>query len=254
MRESSTARHEAGRNNAMPSVAAPEPSAHRLVESSSPHRIRTVGADHGFHDSHKHPNNPRSRVIGSRSAIGYSAGAKGARITKHANGRVSRTLSVPGTGLSHQSTIGATDPDSLRGTAIPREIIAHSVWPYYRITLSLRDVEESMLAHRRLARDDPHMDRQVRTRIRAWPAPRYCPPQRHMISRRGVRQDQPHPALPVLFQLPHTRNLLCARPARVRVMARRRAFTAVHHGFLSTRGITSRLLMQRGRTRIVSPA
>lgn len=49
---------------------------------------------------------PGVRVNVSRSGIGYSAGIKGARITKHANGRVSRTLSVPGTGLSHQTTIG----------------------------------------------------------------------------------------------------------------------------------------------------
>ncbi|MGM5069007.1 DUF4236 domain-containing protein [Rhodococcus qingshengii] len=49
---------------------------------------------------------PGVRVNVSRSGIGYSAGVKGVRITKHANGRVSRTLSVPGTGLSHQTTIG----------------------------------------------------------------------------------------------------------------------------------------------------
>ena len=36
------------------------------------------------------------RVTASKSGIGYSAGVKGARITKRADGRVQTTLSVPG--------------------------------------------------------------------------------------------------------------------------------------------------------------
>lgn len=41
------------------------------------------------------------RVTASKSGISYSAGVKGARITKRADGRVQTTFSAPGTGLSY---------------------------------------------------------------------------------------------------------------------------------------------------------
>ena len=41
----------------------------------------------------------------SKSGLGYSVGGKGMRVTRHAGGRVSRTASIPGTGISHSSTI-----------------------------------------------------------------------------------------------------------------------------------------------------
>jgi hypothetical protein len=44
------------------------------------------------------------RVTASKSGISYSAGVKGARITKRADGRVQTTLSIPGTGLGHTTT------------------------------------------------------------------------------------------------------------------------------------------------------
>jgi hypothetical protein len=44
------------------------------------------------------------RVTASKSGISYSAGVKGARVTKRADGRVQTTLSVPHTGLSYSST------------------------------------------------------------------------------------------------------------------------------------------------------
>jgi hypothetical protein len=44
------------------------------------------------------------RVTASKSGISYSAGVKGARITKRADGRVQTTLSAPGTGLSYTTT------------------------------------------------------------------------------------------------------------------------------------------------------
>lgn len=50
---------------------------------------------------------PGVRLNVSRSGLGYSVGGKGVRVTKHANGRVSRTLSVPGSGLSHHRTISS---------------------------------------------------------------------------------------------------------------------------------------------------
>ena len=44
------------------------------------------------------------RVTASKSGISYSAGVKGARITKKANGKVQTTLSAPGTGLRYTTT------------------------------------------------------------------------------------------------------------------------------------------------------
>jgi hypothetical protein len=46
------------------------------------------------------------RVTASKSGISYSAGVKGARITKRADGRVQTTLSAPGTGLGYTSSTG----------------------------------------------------------------------------------------------------------------------------------------------------
>ena len=46
------------------------------------------------------------RVNASSKGIGYSVGTKGMRVTKRADGRVTRTLSVPKTGLSSTKTIG----------------------------------------------------------------------------------------------------------------------------------------------------
>ena len=44
------------------------------------------------------------RINMSKSGIGYSIGTKGYRVTKRADGRVQRTVSIPGTGISHVST------------------------------------------------------------------------------------------------------------------------------------------------------
>ena len=47
-----------------------------------------------------------ARINLSKSGIGGSIGAKGARITKMANGRTRKTISVPGTGISYVSESG----------------------------------------------------------------------------------------------------------------------------------------------------
>lgn len=44
------------------------------------------------------------RVTASKSGISYSAGVKGARITKRANGKVTTRLTAPGTGLSYTTS------------------------------------------------------------------------------------------------------------------------------------------------------
>ena len=46
------------------------------------------------------------RATISKSGISTSVGAKGARITKRADGKTQTTVSIPGTGISHVSTTG----------------------------------------------------------------------------------------------------------------------------------------------------
>jgi tetratricopeptide (TPR) repeat protein len=53
----------------------------------------------------------------SKTGIGYSAGVKGYRITKRADGRVQRTTSIAGTGLSYVTTSGSAHT---RGATRPR--------------------------------------------------------------------------------------------------------------------------------------
>ena len=40
--------------------------------------------------------------------VGYSVGGKGYRVSRSASGRVSRTISIPGTGLSHNQRLGSS--------------------------------------------------------------------------------------------------------------------------------------------------
>lgn len=44
---------------------------------------------------------PGVRINFSKTGIGASVGFKGFRLTKRADGRVQRTVSIPGTGISH---------------------------------------------------------------------------------------------------------------------------------------------------------
>jgi hypothetical protein len=63
------------------------------------------------------------RMTASKSGISYSAGIKGARVTKRANGRVQTTLSVPGTGLRHTSASGrGKRPGGRAATATARPV------------------------------------------------------------------------------------------------------------------------------------
>ena len=52
-----------------------------------------------FRKSYKLPGGFRINL--SKSGVGYSWGTKGYRITKTANGKVRKTVSIPGTGISH---------------------------------------------------------------------------------------------------------------------------------------------------------
>lgn len=48
------------------------------------------------------------RITASKSGISYSVGRKGYRVTKQANGKVRKTVSIPGTGISYSTTTGST--------------------------------------------------------------------------------------------------------------------------------------------------
>jgi len=48
------------------------------------------------------------RVTASKSGISYSAGVKGVRVTKRANGKVQTTLSAPSTGLRHTTSTSSS--------------------------------------------------------------------------------------------------------------------------------------------------
>lgn len=56
------------------------------------------------------------RVTASKSGISYSAGVKGARVTKRADGRVQTTLSAPGTGLSYTKSSDSTAKTTRSGS------------------------------------------------------------------------------------------------------------------------------------------
>ncbi|MEU9481142.1 DUF4236 domain-containing protein [Streptomyces sp. NPDC048191] len=57
------------------------------------------------------------RVTASKSGISYSAGVKGVRVTKRANGRVQTTISAPGTGLRY--TASSTSSGKQQSLATP---------------------------------------------------------------------------------------------------------------------------------------
>ena len=48
---------------------------------------------------------PGVRMNISKSGVGYSVGGKGYRVTHSANGRITRTISIPGTGIRDVTTI-----------------------------------------------------------------------------------------------------------------------------------------------------
>lgn len=49
---------------------------------------------------------PGVRLTVSKRGVSASAGVRGARITKTASGRLTGTVGIPGSGISHTSTLG----------------------------------------------------------------------------------------------------------------------------------------------------
>jgi len=61
---------------------------------------------------------PGVRINLSKTGIGFSAGVKGLRITKRADGKIQKTVSLPGTGLSYVDIDGAKS----NSAAKPKEV------------------------------------------------------------------------------------------------------------------------------------
>lgn len=60
---------------------------------------------------------PGVRMTISPSGVSTSFGVKGARVTRGANGRITRTIGIPGTGISHTETIRPARSSSSRATS-----------------------------------------------------------------------------------------------------------------------------------------
>ena len=60
------------------------------------------------------------RINFSKSGIGFSYGVPGYRVTKMADGRTRKTVSIPGTGVSHVSETGKKKK-SAKTKALPKE-------------------------------------------------------------------------------------------------------------------------------------
>jgi Protein of unknown function (DUF4236)/Short C-terminal domain len=88
------------------------------------------------------------RVTASKSGISYSAGVKGARVTKRANGRVQTTLSVPRTGVRHTTTSKAgtaRPPAARRPAAVKRPATVNRAAPLRQPVMPLPGLRFSLL-------------------------------------------------------------------------------------------------------------
>jgi hypothetical protein len=61
---------------------------------------------------------PGVRMTVTPRGVGVSAGPRGAKLSVHSSGRVTQTLSLPGSGISHTKTLGPSGRLS-RGSAMP---------------------------------------------------------------------------------------------------------------------------------------
>lgn len=73
-----------------------------------------------------------ARINISKKGIGASVGVKGARITKTADGKTRKTLSVPGTGISYVTESGAKKKSNEKSTVVPPTSTASQVTTNYK--------------------------------------------------------------------------------------------------------------------------
>ena len=95
-----------------------------------------------------------------------------------------------------------------KGYRYPIEVIGHAVWLYHRFALSLRDVEELMLARGVVVsyKRSGVLACEVRAGLRCPVTSAATPPRRQMALRRGLREDQRY----------HPLSVARGRPARQR--------------------------------------
>ncbi|MFI6472337.1 DUF4236 domain-containing protein [Streptomyces sp. NPDC050516] len=72
------------------------------------------------------------RVTASKSGISYSAGMKGVRVTKRADGRVQTSLSAPGTGLRYSETSSGKKAGAVAAHSAPTGFTAIDLRAAYR--------------------------------------------------------------------------------------------------------------------------
>jgi tetratricopeptide (TPR) repeat protein len=77
--------------------------------------VRTVG----FRARKSFKIAPGVRMTVTPRGVSTSAGVKGARVTRGADGRVTRTLSAPGTGISHTKTLRSATPRGASSSQAP---------------------------------------------------------------------------------------------------------------------------------------
>lgn len=88
------------------------------------------------------------RINLSKSGIGFSAGVKGARITKPAKGKARTTVGIPGTGLSYSKTVGGKKQSAAKKTtakkAAPKKTDPKRQNPFSTSELTAEEYEKGM--------------------------------------------------------------------------------------------------------------
>lgn len=88
------------------------------------------------------------RINLSKSGIGFSAGVKGARITKPAKGKARTTVGIPGTGLSYSKTVGGKKKSAAKKTtkkkAAPKKTYSKKQNPSTTSELTAEEYEKGI--------------------------------------------------------------------------------------------------------------
>ena len=82
-------------------------------------RVSWQGEEMGFVARKSFKVMPGVRMTVSKGGVSTSVGTRGARVTRTASGRVTRTVGVPGTGIRHTKTVGATSGSPRRPDSAP---------------------------------------------------------------------------------------------------------------------------------------
>ena len=138
------------------------------------------------------------RVTASKSGISYIAGAKGARVTKRANGKVQTTLSAPGTGLRYTTT-SSTRKRQAKRPAASTPPSARLPVTGRRAELGIRSqgsthAEASATARPAVHHTSPDCSRAAAAlHHQRLPCRRHHPRRRHPYRAGALRQDQRQP-------------------------------------------------------------